>query len=296
MEGELLATFNSLTEAEKSSGCSTGNISRVCRNFIRARGARYAGGYVWCYVDDYVEGKMTIREKGNRGKAIIQLDDEGNEIAKYGSIVEASASLKCRPQDLGVAVKKGIQYSGYRWRFAPVEKKEVVDPFANTKDWKSCDMYPSYRVSPDGDAVFSIKRNGNMKTISKGKYPQTSLVDVNGKNKNVSLHRLVAKIYVPNPHNYPCVNHKDGNPSNSHPSNLEWCTSKQNTQHAVDTGLLNRKKAVIKLNSDGVELERFESLKKAAASVGVAPTGISGCCKGIHKTSGGFRWKYADIE
>ena len=52
------------------------------------------------------------------------------------------------------------------------------------------------------------------------------------------VHRLVASHFVP-PYTGECVNHKDGNKMNNEASNLEWCTSQENTQHAYRTGLIN---------------------------------------------------------
>jgi hypothetical protein len=49
-----------------------------------------------------------------------------------------------------------------------------------------------------------------------------------------SLHRLVAKIFIPNP-DKETVNHKDGNKLNSKASNLEWMTNSENIKHAHDT-------------------------------------------------------------
>ena len=52
-------------------------------------------------------------------------------------------------------------------------------------------------------------------------------------------HQFIALLWVPNPHNYPYINHIDGNKLNNDPSNLEWCTPRHNNQHAIDTGLRN---------------------------------------------------------
>lgn len=54
----------------------------------------------------------------------------------------------------------------------------------------------------------------------------------------VRVHRMVAECYLPNPDNLPCVNHKDGNKQNNHKDNLEWCTTKENSEHAVASGLI----------------------------------------------------------
>lgn len=72
-----------------------------------------------------------------------------------------------------------------------------------------------------------------------GAYPFTGLRKKGESNKTtVILHKVMAQAFIPNPENKPFVNHIDGDKTNFDFSNLEWVTAKENSQHAVRTGLL----------------------------------------------------------
>jgi hypothetical protein len=105
---------------------------------------------------------------------------------------------------------------------------------------------------------------------------------------------LVAKAYIPNPHNYTGVNHKDGIKTNNTVKNLEWSNQSINILHAHDTGLQKSRKPVIQYDSDGVELNYFPSIEEAAKDMTVSPTTISGAAKEKHKSAAGCGWRFAD--
>lgn len=69
------------------------------------------------------------------------------------------------------------------------------------------------------------------------------------------MHRAVALCYIPNPHNYPQVNHKDENKTNNNVDNLEWCDNKYNSHYS-------HAKAVLMLDKKtGDVIKRFEALR-----------------------------------
>lgn len=70
-------------------------------------------------------------------------------------------------------------------------------------------------------------------------YPRVQPV-FKGKRFNLSIHRLIAEAFIPNPENKAEVNHKDGNKKNFSLANLEWSTKQENMTHALNTGLWKR--------------------------------------------------------
>lgn len=67
-----------------------------------------------------------------------------------------------------------------------------------------------------------------MKTVIRSGYENAILSDKDGKQVCFLVHRLVATAFIPNPNNYPIINHKDVNPLNNSVNNLEWCSFKYN--------------------------------------------------------------------
>lgn len=85
-----------------------------------------------------------------------------------------------------------------------------------------------------------IKKRVNKRTG----YWVTGLTVDTGNQKTFLVHRLVGKAFIPNPNNYPQINHKDLDRLNDAIDNLEWCTGAQNKSHAIDNGRYQSRKGV----------------------------------------------------
>ena len=110
-------------------------------------------------------------------------------------------------------------------------------------------------------------------------------------------HRLVGFTFIDNPDNKPFINHIDGNPSNNCVDNLEWCTPKENTQHAIKTGLRKDyiiKKSVKQYDLNGNFIKEYESLVEAARQTGSMDSKITLCCQGKRQSHNNFQWRYSD--
>lgn len=170
--------------------------------------------------------------------------------------------------------------------------------------------YPMYEVNEDG-TVFSKFSHKILKTnVNNNGYHSVELFNEEGSKRKL-IHRLVAEAFIPNPNNYPQINHIDEDKSNNSVSNLEWCTAKHNMNYGrmgkIRHTLIDYSKPIFKeialrnvemmkrpVNQirDGIVIATFESGKSASIETGINHSHIMEVCSGKRKTAGGYVWQY----
>lgn len=151
-----------------------------------------------------------------------------------------------------------------------------------------------YSVSTEGE-VRKDTTNYILSQSSQQDYKFVTLL-INGQQKRMRVHRMVAMTFIENPDNKPYVNHINGIRYDNNVENLEWVTQSENIQHAVRTGLMQsgRKKAVIQYNLNGDRMATFESATEAARQTGGSQSKITMCCKRQRETANDYQWRYYD--
>lgn len=160
---------------------------------------------------------------------------------------------------------------------------------------------PGYEGLYEADSngiIWSLRhpRTGGRKALNiylntKG-YPHVTL-HKDKVRQNFRTHRIIAKLFIPNPNNLPEVNHLDGNKQNNSVSNLEWCTGKENVRHSFEVigrqRFFGEENAVSKLTQEQVKtiwyMRNDMSRPELARRYNVTAT----CIYNIHKQ---LSWKW----
>lgn len=187
------------------------------------------------------------------------------------------------------------EYKNEEWRAVP-----GYEGFYEISNLGRIRNYKKHILSPN------IVTNGySMITLCKNKIHNRCLI-----------HRLVAQAFIPNPNNYPTINHIDENKSNNCVNNLEWCTRSYNSRYGnrakkfvehtdFSKSTINGMKRchelafkpILQFSLNGDFLGKWESATHYAKQFPNhthMANSIQKCCRGIVKTAYGYKWQYAE--
>lgn len=128
------------------------------------------------------------------------------------------------------------------------------------------ELKPYYMIDECGN-VYSVRNGKPVKLkydADKDSYYRISLQTIDGKRKSFRINRLVALTFIPNPNDYPVVNHIDGNKQNNYVGNLEWATISYNTLEGYKLRDYHYKKRIKSINISNDEECEFDSVDDCA--------------------------------
>lgn len=162
---------------------------------------------------------------------------------------------------------------------------------------KKIPNHEGYFATEDGHIYSSFSK----RLLSEQVYCGYKYVGIRG--KKLRVHRLIAITFIPNPHDYPCVNHIDENKCNNATDNLEWCTYQYNNNYGkgqpTKKAIAAKKKPVVQLSIDGNFIQRFDSATQAQKTLSGSENGngsnVAAICRGKRKdmkTAYGYKWMF----
>lgn len=267
-------------------------------------------------------------------RPVYQFDSSGKLVSKYENcrVAAATNEISCSAIRLCASEVTNIA-CGYIWSYTcdlSIIQKRIAKllthdiPNLANEVWKDIIGFEGmYQISNLG----RVKSLSRILTSKNGKQTYRSVrilkscINLHGyyyvnlykgaKQYPRQIHRLIAEAFIPNPHNYPFIDHINTVTTDNRIENLRWVTPKGNTNNSLTLAKIkesqrtlpysvrrkrvaNTMHKVCMLDANGVVLKEFECIADAAREMGVVNGAISNACLGVSSKSCGYYWRYAE--
>jgi len=197
----------------------------------------------------------TINEKldPKSSKKIYQMDINGNIIKLWDNVKLAAEHFNINIHTLESAAYNGSRITnGFKWRFSePINK-------IDGEIWKKI-IINTQVVNTSN--LGRIQRGNNLPTygsLNSHGYRRTHVLK-----KEYQVHCIICEAFHgPKPSPNHVVNHIDKNKQNNKSENLQWVTSKENSEHALA-------KSVTQYTLDKKFIQKFISITQASVKTGI---------------------------
>lgn len=149
----------------------------------------------------------------------------------------------------------------------------------------------NYEISTFGN-VRSKTTNNILKPNAKNNIPMISL-RIGRKSYCLSIHQLVAQMFLENPNNYTRVNHINHDKLDNRVENLRWVSATENANHAhAKKERKTNAKAILQYDENGNFIKKFDSIRQAANELDIPEKQFSSNLTGKTKLFRGFNFEY----
>lgn len=129
--------------------------------------------------------------------------------------------------------------------------------------WDQLDAHLEFVRASRCGRIKNIKTGKILKPWIKPKGHLAVSISKNGVVKKYLVHRIIARCFIKNKDPLRnIINHKDGDPANNKVENLEWCTDKENRDHAKKNRLYQQSCKRYNAKFDDCKILTIHTIKK----------------------------------
>jgi hypothetical protein len=157
-------------------------------------------------------------------------------------------------------------------------------------------------------ALKNSTHSAHLMNLTKMHRKKITYINLSLRKNNVRIHRLVhrmvAEAFIPNPNNYPNIDHIDCDGTNNRVTNLRWCTQSMNNHNVISikrgsdahkNKIMPFRKPIVQL-LNGILVRKFDSLSEVDMC-GFSHSCVVKVCQGKLSQHKGYQWMYlSDYE